>query len=246
MNALPKINAAYWTTLGAASVFGTNTGDFVSDQLKIGHLAGLPWLAAVLVILFLAARYSSWKSAIFFWLIIITVRTAATNVGDAFHDFGIGFGTSLPIVLLLFAMVVGAYARFSPARAVDDNNIRVSPLYWVCMIMAGVLGTIGGDAASFGVGLTTWGTALVFGVAAILGLFAWRNGRILQPIYYWITLALIRTAGTGGGDAFAHLLGLTSSTLVTGAVFFALVAYFYWFSRSNTTESGFSQFAPAA
>jgi len=97
MRGLPKINASYWLTLGAASVFGTNTGDLVSDTFHIGHLNGLPYLAVALAMVFLAERLSTWANPLFFWLVIILVRTAATNVGDAFHDFHIGFNLSLPI-----------------------------------------------------------------------------------------------------------------------------------------------------
>lgn len=236
MRGLPKINAGYWLTLMAASTFGTNTGDFVSDTLHIGHLAGLPWLALALGLVFSIERWSAWANPLFFWLVIIIVRTAATNVGDAFHDFDIGFGTSLPLVLALFTASVAAYARFSPRRSGDDAaSVRVSPLYWLCMGMAGILGTIGGDFMSFGAHLSPAGTAIAFSALAAAAIIYWgRDGRLYQPAYYWIALALIRTAGTGAGDALAHdVFGLPLATVATGLVFLGLVGYFYLLKKDN-------------
>lgn len=232
MKSLPKINWPYWATLAMASTFGTNTGDFVSEYLHIGNVLGLPCLAAAIAAVFVVERLTSWATPFFFWLVIILVRTAATNVGDAFHEYGIGFGTSLPIMLGIFAVAVWAYATFSPRRAKDDNNIRVSPLYWLCMLMAGVLGTIGGDFTSFGLGLMPPGTAIAVGAMVAAALYYGRDGRWLHPVYYWVTLALIRTAGTGAGDAVGHG-NLPVATTINGLIFFGMVFWFYVAKREN-------------
>jgi uncharacterized membrane-anchored protein len=234
MRGLPKINASYWLTLGAASVFGTNTGDLVSDTFHIGHLNGLPYLAVALAMVFLAERLSTWANPLFFWLVIILVRTAATNVGDAFHDFHIGFNLSLPIAAACFAAAVCAYTKFSPRQKGDEGNVRVSPLYWLCMVLAGILGTVGGDFVSFGIGIMPPGTAVVVGALAVLALYKGRAGASLHPVYYWITLALIRTAGTGGGDALSHgFLSMPVAAALTGAVFIGLVIRFYVLRQDN-------------
>jgi uncharacterized membrane-anchored protein len=107
------------------------------------------------------------------------------------------------------------------------------------MIVAGVLGTVGGDAASFGLHLTPYGPALVFGVFVVAALVYWeRRGRIADPLPYWTTLALVRTCGTGAGDALSHLFGFGPSTLVTGFAFIAAVTYFYIVRRNNQIVVG--------
>ena len=45
MKCVPKIDAAYWTSLSLASVFGANAGDFIADVVHLGHLSGIPYLA---------------------------------------------------------------------------------------------------------------------------------------------------------------------------------------------------------
>ena len=227
MRNLPGISASYWLTLVAASIFGTNTGDFVAGYLHLGHLAGLPYMALVFGAIVLLARWARHSHALYFWAAIITMRTAATNVGDAFHDFHVPYGVSVPFVLALFAASVLVYGRVS-ARTGQDGAVRVDSAYWICMMLAGILGTIGGDFASFRIGLTPPGAACVFGalIAASLWWFG-KTAALLNPVPYWATVALIRTGGTAAGDALADALRLALSTALTGCVFVGLVLYFY-------------------
>jgi len=222
MRSLPRIDARYWLALSAASIFGTNTGDFVAGYLHLGHLAGLPWLLATFVLILVLERLSPVKTPLWFWAAIITMRTAATNVGDAFHDFGMGFGISVPSMLVLFVACVVLYARVTPSRAAGDDTVRVNAVYWVAMMMAGVLGTVGGDLASKW--LSDPGAAAVFfAIAAVAIIYFRRRGIILQAAGYWTAVALIRTAGPAGGDPVAHRIGLAPSTVLTGFVFLVLV-----------------------
>jgi uncharacterized membrane-anchored protein len=226
MRSVPVVDTRYWLCLSAASIFGTNTGDFVAGYLHIGHLAGLPWLALAFAAIVTAERFAAYRTAIWFWAAIITVRTAATNVGDAFHDFGLGFGVSLPLVLVIFAACVVVYRR--AGERPTDGRLRVDGFYWVTMMLAGVLGTIGGDFASFGIHMTTVGAAVVFFALAAWSIRYFKaTGVLLAATAYWTTVALIRTAGTAAGDAIAHGIGLVASTVLTGAVFVGLVVCFY-------------------
>ena len=227
MRSVPIVDARYWLSLCAASIFGTNTGDFVAGYLHLGHLAGLPWLALLFAAILIAERFAPYRTGLWFWAAIITVRTAATNVGDAFHDFGLGFGISLPVVFVAFAASVLLYRRTSP-RPDSEGRMLVNGVYWLTMMLAGVLGTIGGDFASFGIHMTTVRAAVAFFAltAWSIRLFAAR-GMLLAAIPYWATVALIRTAGTAGGDAIAHGIGLVASSIVTGAAFVGLVVCFF-------------------
>jgi uncharacterized membrane-anchored protein len=152
-------------------------------------------------------------------------------VGDAFHDFGIDLNVSVPVVLVIFAMCAFIYMR--RARS-SDATVQVNSAYWVCMMLAGVLGTIGGDFVSYRLGLTALGAAIVCGLL-ITASIAWfgRRGTLLSVGPYWLTVALIRTGGTALGDAVAHAVKLPLSTALTGAVFIGLVVYFYALRSSN-------------
>jgi len=232
----PRINANYWQALVAASIFGTNTGDFVAGDLHLGHLAGLPYMALVFGAILLLAGVARQGHALYFWAAIITMRTAATNVGDAFHDFHVSYSVSIAVVLALFAASVLLYRRISAGTG-QQGAVRVDSAYWICMMLAGVLGTIGGDCASFRIGLTPPGAACVFGllIAASIWWFG-KTAALLNPLPYWATVALIRTGGTAAGDALAGVLGLALSTALTGFVFVGLVLYFYAFQSTGKAQ----------
>jgi uncharacterized membrane-anchored protein len=233
---LPRIDANYWLALVAASIFGTNTGDFVASYLHLGHFAGLPYMALIFGAILLLARWARHSHALYFWAAIITMRTAATNVGDAFHDFHVPYSFSIAVVLVLFAASVRLYRRVSASTA-QQGAVRVDSAYWICMMLAGILGTIGGDFVSFRLGLTPLGAACVFGalIAASLWWFG-KTAALLNPVPYWATVALIRTGGTAAGDALADVFRLAPSTALTGCVFVGLVLYFYAFRSSGKAQ----------
>lgn len=231
MRSLPRIDSRYWFCLCVASVFGTNTGDLVADELHIGHLSGLPWLAGLFALILLLDRIVRRPTPLWFWFAIITVRTSATNVGDMFYDWHIDLAVSIPIVLALFVCAVWVYCRFYNAVTTLGDTVRVTPNYWVCMTLAGVLGTLVGDFASYILHLTPPGAAVVVGALVAIMLRIGRRRQILAPALYWTTVALIRTAGTAAGDALAHALSLPISTLLTGLAFLVPVIAFYGTDR---------------
>lgn len=236
MLTIPKINTPYWLALMMASIFGTNTGDWVADVLHIGHLQGLPWLAGILAIVFLVERIAPVRSALFFWAAIITVRTAATNLGDAFHSYHIPFSLALPILTLAFVASVIAY-KANGGGIGEDGTPKVDWLYWLCMTMAGAWGTLGGDFVSFAFkphSLHLYDAiALLSLIVAALFWFG-RKERLLKPYYYWLTVGFIRAAGTSIGDSGDHLMGINTSTIVTGAIFIAMTIAFYGIKKENS------------
>ena len=53
---LPRIDARYWVSITAASIFGANLGDFCSHVLGLGHVRGLPFLAVIFAAILIAER----------------------------------------------------------------------------------------------------------------------------------------------------------------------------------------------
>jgi uncharacterized membrane-anchored protein len=133
-----------------------------------------------------------------------------------------GFGNSVPVMLVLMALSAVLYARVTAPRKAGDDTVLVNTAYWMTMMLAGVLGTVGGDLASKR--LTDPGAAVVFFSLALMAIVVLgRRGLLLQAAAYWLVVALIRTAGTAGGDSIAHTIGLAPSTVATGVVFLLLV-----------------------
>jgi len=233
MRCVPKINGVYWLCLTLASLFGANAGDFLSDALDLGHLRGLPFLAAALIAVFLAERFVKYSSALYFWAAIIIVRASATNIADAFHEAGIRFATPVPIACLLLAAMVIAWRSRAPSTQ-EQGFIPVTGYYWLTMFVAGVLGTVAGDAASYPLGFGNFGAMVAFAMPLAFLLAIGRNGLYTDLGFYWLAVVFIRAAGTAAGDLLTHgLQSIELSTAISGIVFAALVVVAYEMRKGN-------------
>ena len=107
--------------------------------------------------------------------------------------------------------------------------------YWVCMFISGTLGTVIGDFCSHNVGLDDAGASILLSPIVAVLFLAGRGGRLLLLPFYWLTVVLIRAAGTAVGDFISgrNMLGLPVSTAVTGALFIALLVIWREQSRSE-------------
>ncbi len=228
---VPAAGGRYWFALSIASIFGANTGDFVAKYLHLGHAGGLPALAALLAVIFVVERRDTVINQAYYWSAIIVVRTAATNLGDlGASDFKLGRVGLIAVLAALLALVL----VFTPPSKSDQARTSwpfglptTDAKYWTAMLIAGTLGTVVGDYASFNSGMgTLYASALEGAVLAAL-FFAGRTGPLANVWYYWLTVVAVRSAGTSFGDFLAHdVFGLPLSTLVTGIVFVAtLVAW---------------------
>ena len=79
---VPRIDARYWAGITMASVFGTNTGDWFAFRSGLGILGGLPYLAAIIAVVWFLERRDNTKHEAWYWLAIILIRTGATNIAD--------------------------------------------------------------------------------------------------------------------------------------------------------------------
>ena len=163
-NHLPALGARYWSALCLASIFGANMGDLFARNLGLGHIAGLPFLAAALVIVIAVERFDRMRHQIHYWIAIIIVRTAATN----FADFAAG-DLKLPKILVMAALTLILIAalwmswQFAWRRLANkaDDVLRADLGYWACMFIAGTLGTVIGDFCSHNLHLGDAGAALL-------------------------------------------------------------------------------------
>jgi uncharacterized membrane-anchored protein len=220
---VPTLGLRYWAAISLASVFGANTGDLVSNVLGLGHYKGLAPLAVVLAVILLLERRARVASEAYYWLAIVTVRTAATNLADlGTHDLRLGYPGTIAGLGVLLTVIVIAHRRRGAGAAptgVPDTNA----LYWTGMLTAGTLGTAAGDfiAHDLGLGPASLVTSAVLAVVLALG---GRSG-LATPLAYWTTIVIVRTAGTNVGDFLAgrHGLGwgLPLSTALTGLLMLA-------------------------
>jgi len=221
---VPAVGARYWAALSVASVFGANMGDFVSKNLHMGHWSGLPPLAVLFVAVLAAERWGKWRGEFYYWIAIVVLRTAATNLGDLLtHDFKLP--ATLTIAALIAAMV--ALLAASPRTTQTQDVPTTDDWYWATMLTAGTLGTVAGDwvADDWGFGLGGGSIILCAILAAVL--FVRDTMKMTQRSVYWVVVVAIRSAGTTVGDYLAGrhglALGLSVSTPLTGLILVALL-----------------------
>lgn len=212
----PTVGPRYWAAMGLASIAGANMGDIVSDEFNLAHLQGLPWLALLFALILLGNRSSRWGGEIWYWLAIVTVRTAATNLADAaIADAGWGYATAAGGLAVVLAVIVLARGALRPGVA-QGRALRVDAFYWLAMLVAGTLGTVIADGVAHifqppTVGVPVAALLATLAVALALGL-SWRGGAAIR---YWLAIVAVRDWGTNTGDILGYLLSRPASLLLS-------------------------------
>ena len=227
----PLTNARYWSAIAIASVFGTNLGDLYANDSGLGLIQGVPILAVLWAIVYFVEKRVQRPTEIFYWLCIIILRTGATNIADYMAGrrhmgidrwvLSICFGAAIAGLAIWTAVAERKATGANERKLLPDTDAR----YWATMLLAGIFGTVLGDALQKVMGQGEASLALIVVLAATLllyskGLFGWVYG-------YWVTVAVARTTGTAVGDWLAETkklnIGLTVATIISGVIFVAIL-----------------------
>jgi len=226
---VPRLGLRYWIALCLASIFGANMGDFFAHDIGLGHVAGLPFLAVAFAVVFVGERFDRKVHEAYYWLAIIIVRTAATNLADYFSvDLRLSkLWVMAGLAVLLTLVVAAAWRLLWRDRPGNDDGgkalLRADYGYWLAMLIAGTLGTVMGDYFSHDLRLGHARASIV--LSALLAPFLILGARraIWSLPVYWTTIVLVRAAGTAVGDLLADLLGLPLGTAASGLLFAAFL-----------------------
>jgi uncharacterized membrane-anchored protein len=225
---VPPIDARYWIAITLASVFGTNMGDFYAHSTRLGIVNGLAVLAALAAAVFVMERLDDRPHPVYYWLVIVLIRTGATNIADflAYRVRVPSLTLSLGLIALL-CLFGTLTARSSRAAVRRPGLPDTGAAYWAAMLTAGVFGTVFGDIAEHAIGETPAMLALT--AVLVVVLLVVRSSAARMIAVYWATIAVARTAGTAIGDWLADTkalhVGLSLSTLVTGLIFVAVLSW---------------------
>lgn len=234
----PRVDARYWTAITLASVFGTNLGDFYAHESGLGIVKGLAVLALLAGIAFVVEHFDRRRHELYYWLVIILIRTGATNIADY-----LAFRVRVPAIVLTCSLIaLLCLFGWRTHRNSQSTGVRSSALpqtnapYWLAMLTAGVFGTVVGDICEHAIGEAVASIALT---AILLVVLAGARQRAAQIIaLYWTTVAIARTAGTAIGDWLAENkllhIGLSASTLITSVLFVSVLLL----RRSRSKKSG--------
>jgi uncharacterized membrane-anchored protein len=211
---------AFWLAMYAASALGTVLGDFWAEGLSLGLWLSFGSLIAITAALIWGDIRIGRKNEACYWLAIILLRAAATNVGDGLtHVVGLDFVTAS--VTTGVATLLAGYFTIpnSPAAASPLIDLR----YWGAMFLGGAFGTVAGDLAAHSFGLFPALIALSVMLAVVIvsrSMFA-----PTSTVGYWCIVLVDRAAGTPAGDWFASrhglALGLPIALACTGAALLA-------------------------
>jgi len=200
---MPKVDARYWASILMASIFGTNLGDFYAHESGLGLMAGVGVLAILAGLAFLAERRDQTPHELYYWLVIIIIRTGATNIADylAFrvHIPAIPLSIALGVAIAAFALwmtMTESKAEVEANRGLPDTDAK----YWVAMLFAGVFGTVLGDVASH---YYTQANASI-GLGLLLAIILLGRRQFLRGTYADGTVTPVGGAGSHLVAALAH------------------------------------------
>jgi uncharacterized membrane-anchored protein len=214
----PNVGVRYWTAILIASMCGTNLGDILQDVLKIGTGSGLVMLALMFALLMAAERIATRASEAYYWLAILLVRAAATNIAD----FSIGrlhlrYLEAIAALALTFSAVLLLQHR-RRQKLTKHALPTTDAFYWLTMLIAGSLGTVAGDATGHAFGAVQVGVPISTAIATVvLALILTARTRVvgLSATSYWFAVVAVRWWGTNVGDMSAHFLSLIPSAALT-------------------------------
>jgi len=218
---VPAIGPRYWVGIMIASICGANMGDFIPDVLKLSDLGGLLMLALIFAVIALANQWSRRGNEALYWLAILVVRAAATNLADlGIHRAHLDYITvSACLAALLVAIL--ALHRPSSSQPVTCGLPRTNRLYWLAMLTAGTLGTVLGDGIGHMIRPLTVGVPIsaIIATGAVALILAQKTRLDMASAgaaSYWAAIVAIRTWGTNLGDIAAFFLSLPVSMMLSG------------------------------
>jgi len=139
--------ALYWSTVVAATLFGTTMADFFDRSLGIGYTGGtLAIFTCMMITLGLwywtsgtiaVETVSTPKTEAFFWIAITFSQTLGTALGDWTSNVaGLGFAGGATLFISLLAVLAVLYYATSVSRVF---------LFWAAFILTRPLGATFGD-----------------------------------------------------------------------------------------------------
>ena len=184
-------------------------GDFISAIPGLDRSSGPMAMASVFAAILLAERRLRTGSEAFYWLASVTVFSAATGLGDTLKH-ALPWSVALGGLAVALAMVQTAEKRFVPRHPGElvTGIPNTDLFYWSALLVAGAMGTVGGDFVAEVIGLGVGLGSLALGILLALALTArWMLGAIGR-VPYWGTVAIVRCLATTTGDFFTGHAGL--------------------------------------
>ena len=236
---VPDVTAIFWTIKILTTGMGETLSDFLGthgNDLVNGFGIVLVF-AAVFVVQFRVRRYVPWV----YWVCVAMVSVLGTVVADVVHVVGVPYAVTSVVFLVAVGVILLLWKRNTGSLDVHTITARTPELYYWATVMATfALGTALGDLTASSLHLGYLASTVLFGVAIVIPLVAWRRG-VDPVIAFWIAYILTRPLGASAADWLAdakYRSGLGFGTGPVTAVWLAaiIVLVGYLATRQRSAE----------
>ena len=199
---IAKVSAVFWVLKVFATTLGETAGDYLSQTLDLGYVAGLVITGAILALLLARQIRSRGYHPAFFWAAITGTTMAGTEISDMMdRTFGLGYAAGSMILLagLLLSLLVW-YRQEGSLSVRGLSHKRAEVLFCIAVLFSNSLGTAYGDFLVDNLALGYFVAALLC-TAVILGVLVLHHKRLMNDIaLFWIAFVFTRPFGATFGD----------------------------------------------
>ena len=198
---VPEVNSYFWGVKILTTAMGEAVSDFLVKQYNpyIAVLMGFVVFAVAIVWQFRVPDYRTWP----YWTAVAMVAVFGTMVADAMH-VGLGISYKVSVTLFAVSLAVVFVVWYRVERTLSIHSIttpRREFFYWTTVCCTFAMGTAVGDLTAQTLHLGYFVSGVVFTLAIMVPLAAWRLGA--NPVLtFWVAYILTRPIGASFADFF--------------------------------------------
>ena len=198
---VPEVNSYFWGVKILTTAMGEAVSDFLVKQYNpyIAVLMGFVVFAVAIVWQFRVPDYRTWP----YWTAVAMVAVFGTMVADAMHvGLGIPYKVSATLFAVSLAVVFVVWYRVERTLSIHSiTTPRREFFYWTTVCCTFAMGTAVGDLTAQTLHLGYFVSGVVFTLAIMVPLAAWRLGA--NPVLtFWVAYILTRPIGASFADFF--------------------------------------------
>jgi len=252
---VPDVNPWFWAVKVLTTAMGEAVSDFSVKEFNpyLAVFCGFVVFALALTWQFRVPDYRTWP----YWTAVSMVAVFGTMVADAMH-VGLGIPYKVSVTLFAVSLAVVLFVWYRTERTLSIHSIttrRREVFYWLTVCCTFALGTATGDLTATTLHLGYFTSGVVFTLAILIPLVAWRLG--VNPVLtFWVAYILTRPIGASFADFFGMPkssgglgIGHGPVSLVTVVLVVACVAYLAKTGKDQPTAADLAaaaEYAPPA
>jgi uncharacterized membrane-anchored protein len=228
---VPDVTPWFWIVKILTTAMGEAMSDYLVNTINpyVAVLVGFVVFAVAIIWQFTSRTYRTGV----YWFAVSMVAVFGTMCADVLH---VGLGIPYKVTVIGFAILValsliGWYSSEKTLSIHSIVNRRREFFYWLTVVCTFALGTATGDLTAFTLHLGYLLSGIVFTLAILVPLVAWRLG--VNPVLtFWVAYILTRPIGASFADFFGmpkasggRGVGHGPVSLVTAILVIALVWY---------------------